>query len=564
MGSLSGASVISLPGRCLGSRLEAAVRAAWQCRSTMRDSLLILILGVVLFTCFLAPEFANFDARFALFAQEMLHNGPSFFPTLYHTPYPDYPAASTFLICLASLPFGRVTPFTAVLPTGVVSALVLVVTYQIGALRSRRRGLAAVLFALFTAEFLAMSRSVALDQYASLATALSFYLVYSSDCLRRRRRRVLLPVAWGVGFVFRGPVGLVIPAVVTCLYYLYNARFKPMLLVGVLAGGMFVLCFGGLLLAARAQGGTPFLRQVIEAQMTGRFGDRGPGFAYYWYSTIISYAVTGPLAILIIVSRLQDVARKRTEEDTFLGLLALWVLIVLLVMSIPTAKKARYVMPIVPALSLIAASLMMDASLEGLLLRIKRVFLGICVCLPLIAAVGIGGLLVFACLHRPEWRTCGLVSLSLLIALLATTWELGRNWRYIPHRDMCLLGVGVATFVVVHIGVAGPITYSLERTVPFVRQVEALQEKAPGTISFFRIGPDAEDVKFVANLSKPIEPQFVSSIETLWDTPGTHYAIAKEAMFCAMPSDKGRPVRLLARGRIGHRDCVVFTPDGQR
>lgn len=556
--------MILLEGRCLGSRLEAAVSAAWQCRSTMKDSLLILFLGVVLFTCSLAPEFINFDARFALFAQEMLHNGPSFFPTIYSTPYPDYPAASTFLIYLVSLPLGRVTPFTAVLPTAVVSALVLVVTYQIGALRSRRRGLAAVLFALLMAEFLAMSRSVALDQYTSLATVLSFYLVYSSDCLGQHRRLWLLPVAWSLGFVFRGPVGLVIPAAVTCLYYLWNARFKQMLLAGILAGGMFVLCFGGLLLAARAQGGTPFLRQVIEAQMTGRFGDRGPGFAYYWYGTLISYAVTYPLAILIIVSRLQDVARKRTEEDAFLGLLALWVIVVLLVMSIPTAKKTRYVMPIVPALSLIASSLMTDASLEGLLLRTKRVFLGICACLPLIAAVSVGGLLVLACLRRPEWRTCGLVTLGLLIALLATTWELDRSWRYIPHRDMCLLAVGVATFVVVHIGVAGPITYSLERTVPFVRRVEALQEKAPGTISFLRIGPDAEDVKFMANLTKPIEPQFVSSIETLWDTPGTHYVIAKEAMFRSMPADKGRPLRLLARGRIGHRDCVVFTPDGER
>ncbi|MEN6427883.1 MAG: glycosyltransferase family 39 protein [Phycisphaerales bacterium] len=221
-----------LEGTCLNSRGEVAVCAAWQSQSTKRNSLLILLFGVIVFTLALAPEFISFDARFALFAQEMLRKGPSFFPTTYGTPYPDYQAVSTLLIYLVSLPLGRVTPFTAVLPTAVVSALVLVVTYQIGALHSRRRGLAAVLFTLFTAEFLAMSRSIALDQYATLATVLSFYLVYSSDCLGRRRRLWLLPVAWALGFAFRSPVGLLIPAAVTCVYHLRDGQFKRMLLTG--------------------------------------------------------------------------------------------------------------------------------------------------------------------------------------------------------------------------------------------------------------------------------------------------------------------------------------------
>ena len=354
---------MSLEGRYLDLGREAAVSAAVQSRSTKTDSLLIFSCGVTAFTFALAPEFINFDARFALFAQEMLRDGPSFFPTAYGTPYPDYPATSIVLIYLASLSLGRVTPFTAVLPTAVAAALVLVLTYRIGAMRSRQKGLAAVLFALFTVEFLAASRSVALDQYASLATALSFYLVCSSDCLGRRRRLWLLPVAWALGFAFRGPLGLLIPAAVTCVYYLWNGRFKRMLLAGTLAGGLFVLCLGGLLLAARAQGGTPFLRQVIEAQMTGRFGDKGPGFAYYWYGSLVSYAVTYPLAILVAISRFRDVVNRKTEEARFLGVLILWVVVVLLALSIPAAKKTRYVMPIVPALSLIASSFLADASL---------------------------------------------------------------------------------------------------------------------------------------------------------------------------------------------------------
>ena len=542
----------------------AAVSAARRSQATKRDSLLILLLGGLLFTCRPAPEFVNLDARFALFAQEMLRNGPSFFPTAYGTPYPDYPATSTFLIYLASLPVGRVTPFTAVLPTAIAAALVLVVIHRIGALHSRRRGLAAVLFALFTVEFLARSRSVALDQYTSLATVLSFYLAYSCDCLGRCRRLWLLPAAWALGFVFRGPVGLLIPAGVTCAYYLWTARFKRTMLAGVVTGGVLALGLCGFLLAARAQGGAPFVKKVIEAQVTGRFGERGPGFAYYWYSNLMSYAVTYPLAILVVASRFRPIVRQRTAEDRLQGLLALWVFVVLVMMSIPAVKKARYVMPIIPALALIAASVLEDASLTGFLPRAKRVFLGICHRLPLVFAVGVGGLWLFACLRRPEWRAFSLVTTGLLVPLAAIAGRLDRGRRPVPDRDLYRLAVGVATFVIVYIGVVEPLAHSQERTVPFVRQVEALQGESPGVVSFFRVGPDSEDVKFMANLSRPLEPQFVSSLETLRDVPGTSYIITKESVFQSMPADEVRAMRVLARGRIGHRDFVVLTRDGAR
>ena len=153
-----------------------------------RDSLLIFFLGIGIFTIALDGEFISSQARFALLAQEMLRNGPSFFPTTYGSPYPDYPATSTFLIYLVSLPFGRVTPFTAVLPTAVVSALVLVVTYRIGATISRQWGWTAVLLTLFTHLFLTESRSISLDQYNALATTLCFYLIYSADIYGKRKR----------------------------------------------------------------------------------------------------------------------------------------------------------------------------------------------------------------------------------------------------------------------------------------------------------------------------------------------------------------------------------------
>jgi hypothetical protein len=200
---------------------------------------------------------------------------------------------------------------------------------------------------------------------------------------------------------------------------------------------------------------------------------------------------------------------------------------------------------------------MADALAEGFLLRTRRVFLGVCARLPAISAVGIGGLLVFACAWRPEWRTCSLVTLMVLAVPLAAARRLARQWRWVPNRDMYLLTVGAATFIIVTIGAADPIAYSLEKTVPFVRQVEAFQTKAPGTVSFFRVNPDGLALEFMANLTEPLDPRFVTSIDTLQNAPGTQYIIATEAVFRSMPVDKDGPMHLLVRGRIGHTDCVM-------
>jgi len=141
----------------------------------------------------------------------------------------------------------------------VTSALILVLTYQIGAIRSRRWGLAAVLLVLFTAKFFNESRSIALDQYTSLATILSFYLVYSATCYGRDKRLVLLPVIWFLSFVFRGPVGLVIPAAVVCSYYLWLAKYKRFILAGMVAAVVPALGFACLFLATKLQGGESVL-----------------------------------------------------------------------------------------------------------------------------------------------------------------------------------------------------------------------------------------------------------------------------------------------------------------
>jgi 4-amino-4-deoxy-L-arabinose transferase-like glycosyltransferase len=555
MGRLSGGAVTLSKGNVWNGGDTGMAPSA----HAKRDSLLIFLGGLILFTFSPIPEFISFQTRFALLAQEMLRNGPTFFPTLYGRPYPDYPATSTFLIYLASLPFGRVIPVAAVLPTAIASAGILAVTYRIGAMRSRYWGFAAALLSLLTVEFLRDARTIAVDQYVSLAVVLSFYLAYSADHLGRRTRLWLLAPVWAAGFAFRGPMGLVLPAVVVCSYYLWHKRLRPLAVAGVSSVVLLALCLAGLLAAARLQGGESFVEDVFKAQMVGRMHDRGPGVEYYWLGCFASYAIAFPLAVIAVVSRLRDILRRANDDDKLLGSLAVWVLVLLAGMSIPEAKKMRYILPIAPAISLMASYVVVQTYPRGILRETKRWLLRSCFVLPAAAAVGVLAFSLWAWRVEPSQQTHYLGALCTLALVIAFLRKLHDSRDTPCERDLVLLASAAVVFAVVTVGIVEPICYSREKTRPFVSQVEALEDKDPGPVVFFRVGPDAEDIKFMANLSKPCDLRFADSLDAPAGSPGTPYVITTEKVFDTIAADDRRPMRVLVRGKIGHKDFVVLT-----
>lgn len=528
-------------------------------RRRTRDSLLIFAVALLLFTIGLNSEFIGPQARYGMFAQEMFRDGLSFFPTTYRNPYPDYPGTSTFLVYLVSRLVGQVTPFSAILPTAVTSALILVLTYRIGAIRSRRWGIAAVLLALFTAEFFSESRSIALDQYTSLATVLSFYLVYSTTCYGRDKRLIFLPAIWFLSFAFRGPIGLVIPAAVVCSYYLWSAKYKRLILAGMVAAVVIAVGFACLLLTAKLLGGDSLVQSVLGSQMSDRIHDRGPGYTFYWLRGFTSYAPVYPLAIIVILSRFKDIFGRKSDDDNLLGSLACWILIVLVGMSIPSTKAARYVLPIVPALSLAASYMFIDMKPKKILFEAKNIFLSICSFLPLAGTVATVDILLFGKYFGLPVEAHFLFALALLIGLVIIAGTFDKRLRGHLNQDIVTVAIGVSAFIIVSIGVAQPANETRESTGPFVEKVKLLEEERPGDIAFFQIGPDSEDIKFMVNYNKPIMPIFIESPDEILKCRKSSYLIAKKQSFDNLSEGLKKQIQPCFKGKISHRDYVVFT-----
>lgn len=316
------------------------------------DAIIVFLCGIVLFTVGLShQEIIGFESRFYLFALEMLRHGVSWFPTTYRHPYPDYPVTSTLLIYLSAKLFGGLTKFTAVLPSAVAAAATLSATYLIGATHVRRLGWFAVGFLLFTLTFLMEARTISLDMFVTAFTAFAFYFAYTAHVQQKKLPLVWIMILLGMSFAVRGPIGLVIPTAVLCVFYLMEKEIKTFFLVGTLAAVLLVLCTLLLLGIAYHAGGDDLLQAVLRMEVLGRLQGVAPPVYFYWLEGLSAYAVTYPLAILVFLMA----AWRRDEQFKVIKILAAWGFILLIGLSVPADKKMRYILPMAPALALICA-----------------------------------------------------------------------------------------------------------------------------------------------------------------------------------------------------------------
>ena len=270
-----------------------------------RQSLILGALALVLFILGNHQEAAiGFDSRFVMFANEMLRNGPGFFPTTYGQPYADYSATSTVFTWLLSLPFGKVTSLTAWLPTAIASATLVTLMYRLVAPRSTLWALVSVALLLLSMTFVTETRAVSLDQMLAAVSFSAFYLAYAHDNFGAPRRHVWLLALLVLGFAIRGPIGLVIPTGILCSYYLLGGQWRRLISVGLQALVLLIACIGTLLMLAWLSGGEAFVHEVIRMQVTGRMdGTEGASSVlYYFTSSVGNYALAYPLAVVVLVA----------------------------------------------------------------------------------------------------------------------------------------------------------------------------------------------------------------------------------------------------------------------
>lgn len=510
------------------------------------QAVFIFIFGLIIFTIGLgSQEIIGFESRFYLFALEMWRHGPSWFPTTYQQPYPDYPATSTYLIYGFSKLVGSLNKFTAVFPSACAAAITLACTYLIGALYSRRWGGSAVLFLLFTVTFVVEARTISLDQFTTAITTLCFYLVCSAEVLKKPRRILWLFPLFLLGFVFRGPIGLVIPTGVICVFYLLEKDYRHFLLVGIGSALLLMVCGVVLLGLAKHAGGSHFMYDVLRMEVLGRMQDvRTPPVSFYFKESMGAYAVTYPLAILIFLSMFHQL---NTEPKTRLLLkLFGWALVVLIGMSIPSDKKIRYILPFAPALALICGYLFVAAREQKYLAILQSMFFWFCFYFPLLCIMA-----VFLVQHRvPDLMITYRYVLGLLVVAQVAIFCLRRY-------PLSVFAVAVLVFLTCIVCVVEPVNLLLNHTRDFVVQVEKMRAGQHADLAFFHEGEDGLVIKYLVNMPEEKQPFFIKNTDELTQLKTPLFVISTEENAELIP--RGFPLTVIAHGKIGRESVVVFS-----
>jgi 4-amino-4-deoxy-L-arabinose transferase-like glycosyltransferase len=372
----------------------------------------------------------------------MVETGDWIVPRYEGRPFFDKPVLSYWLMAAAMKGLGT-TPGAARLVPVLASVGVLLAVAWLGALLfDRRTGLVGALVLATTLAFLSFARVAMSDMLLTLWTTTAAAL----GALAWRPR----PPAWtvpalgavlGLGFATKGPVALVV-AGAALLVLLWEHRGQPipwgprrlglaLLAFAVLGLGWFALVGGRL-------GTEPlvyfFFRENLE-RFAGEAYDVGRPFWFYppaYLAEGLPWSPFLPIALWRLLRSADEGEASRAR------VLALWVAIVLVPLSLSRGKIDYYLLPLYPALSLLVGRYVVAVPWRRADRRWSRAAL-------VLLALGLGAALAWPPRLPAEWLP-GPPAVALLALVVATgaVLCLAAAWRPSPARVLLTLPIVVA------------------------------------------------------------------------------------------------------------------------
>ena len=295
---------------------------------------------------------------------EMAARGDWVVPSHNGAPWLDYPPLAYWGGLVMAHLQGEVTPFGTRLPMVAFFCILLTATVVIGR-RLTNQSTAAIagisLLAMPVLWFNATNLQVDLGFAAAQACGFALYLVGdAASGWRSWAWRAAAFAAFGIAILGKGPLGVLLPGLILTCWHAWNREWRRLLQLAPLALISVVVALPWYLFLIHRLG-ADFVFNELYLQNFDRFGNTNRGHgekgAFYYFTNMPPDIGVWFLALL---PALWVGFRARRGERNW-RLLALWLLAPLAFFTLASTKRNVYMLPVYPAIALLAADWLMRA-----------------------------------------------------------------------------------------------------------------------------------------------------------------------------------------------------------
>ena len=350
------------------------------------------------------PFFDKGEPREALAVQDIVQRGEWLFPLKRATAIPSKPPLFHWTAALTYQFTGQLNEATIRFPSALYATLGVLLVYLLGRkMFGAETGLlgGAILATTMIYQNQALSARVDMTLcFFVTASLLLFYALY---------RGLLINPLWyfafyalvGMGTLAKGPLGLLLPGLVIAVFLAIKMRWDLVVKFAFHPGVVLTLILAlGWYGLAITRGGEGFVnRQLLSENLNRFFGGSGHSHPTYYYLPYL-FALGSPWG-LFLPFVLWDFCKKDSRRDDDRLFLILWFVVMFGFFSLSAGKRAVYLLPIYPALSLLSAVwLHRQIATFGIRLWLFRGITGL--------AAATGATLIFIALgdlwsHDPGW-----------------------------------------------------------------------------------------------------------------------------------------------------------------
>ncbi|MFH1837582.1 MAG: glycosyltransferase family 39 protein [Candidatus Omnitrophota bacterium] len=294
------------------------------------------------------------EAFYAQVSREMLQNNNWIDLTWGGLPWSDKPPLFMWGTALFYKMFG-INEFSARLFSALAGILTVLFTYLLAVkIFSKRTGILAAVMLISTYHFLWFGKSGTLDVTFTLFTLSSVYFFLMSE--EKRTNIIYSFICFSLAFLTKGVGALLIPMILGLYVILWRKWYLIINRYALLGIFISLIVLGGWYVPAYLHYGDSFIKSHFLQNLVMRTAGAMDGHYGSWitYINVVLYKGKpwGAAGLIALPFLLVKTIKK---QEAYSSILIIWTMVVLGIFSIVKTKLHWYIMPVYPAVMIIAA-----------------------------------------------------------------------------------------------------------------------------------------------------------------------------------------------------------------